>query len=363
MFQPFVVPAAQRAVADVLSTPWIGQGAIVDQFERAIESALGVPHAIAVNCSSAAIRIALTIAGVQPGDEVITTPMTCTLTNHPILEQFARVVFADIQHHSGNIDPSDVERRVTSRTKAILCTHWGGQPPDLAELNAIGNRHGLPVIEDASEAFGARYRGQPVGAISRFTAFSFQAVQIISSGEGGLLAVRDQAANHVARGLRWYGIDREGRRPNEIGYFDFDITSVGFGYHLTNIAAALGLANLDSLAAQRAHRQRVVDRYRTELSSIGGVTLFAAPTDREPSNHFFSVHVERRTDFCRALKSRGVDVSIVHSRNDDYSVFGGRRSDLPVVDRFCESYIALPTHMHLTDQDVERVVGSVKAGW
>lgn len=363
MFKPYISETAIDLVGEVLNSRWVGQGKFVDDFERNIEKTLGISHAVAVNSSSSAIRLALTISGVGPGDEVITTPMTCTLTNHPILEQFARIVFADIQDDSGNIDPVDVDRKVTSHTKAIICTHWGGQPADLAEINEIAGRHGLAVIEDASEAFGATYRGKPIGSISRFAAFSFQAIQILTTGEGGLLAVRDDAANKLARILRWYGIDRDQRRPNILGYYDFDITSVGFGYHMTNISAAIGIENLKLLEKQIRHRKNIVERYRSAFKKIPGISLLAEKNDRESSNHFFTMHVERREDFCRKMKERGIEVSIVHHRNDAYCVFGGNRTDLPGLDNFAKSYICLPVHMHLSSEDVEYIIATVQLGW
>jgi perosamine synthetase len=363
MFQPFVADEAADRVSQILKSRWIGQGPLVEELERSIEKEFGIAHAVAVNCSSSALRLALVMCGVGPGDEVITTPLTCTLTNHPILEQFARVVFADIQHDSGNIDPADVERRITRHTKAIVCTHWGGQPADLAELHQVASRHGLPVVEDASEALGATYQGRSIGAVSRFTAFSFQAIQSLTTAEGGMLAVRDAAANTTARTLRWYGIDRDHRKPNELGYYDFDITSVGFGYHMTNVAAAIGLANLGSFPAQIEHRRSVTRRYREAFRGVPGITLLAEKPDRESSHHFFTMHVDRRLDFCRKLREAGIEVSIVHYRNDEYSVFGGLRADLPELDRFCRSYIGLPTHKHLSDEDVDRVIDTARSGW
>jgi perosamine synthetase len=363
MFQPYVSETAIGRVQQVLRDRWIGQGGLVDEFERSLERILGIPHAVAVNASSSAIRLALTLCGVRPGDEVITTPMTCTHTNHPILEQFARIVFSDIQYDSGNMDPAAVEPLITPLTKAIVCTHWGGQPPDLSELNEIAHRHGLSVIEDASEAFGATYGGKPVGAISRFTAFSFQAIQILTTGEGGLLAVRDEMTHQLSRTMRWYGIDRDHRKPNVLGYYDFDIPSVGFGYHMTNIDAALGLENLKTLQTQQAHRRQVVERYRASFKDLPGITLLSEKPDRQSSNHFFTIHVERRDDFCRKMKEKDIEVSIVHYRNDAYSVFGGLRTDLPGLDRFTESYIGLPTHMVLSKEDIEYIIDAVKSGW
>ena len=363
MFSPVVASQAIDRVVGVLHTPWIGQGNLVEEFEDAIRKKLGLPYVVAVNSSSAAIRLALSICGVKPDDEVVTTPMTCTLTNHSIMEQFAKLVFADIQYETGNIDPKDVEHRITSRTRAIVCTHWGGMPCDLLELNQIARRHGIAVIEDASEAFGATYQGKPIGTISRFTAFSFQAIQIVTTGEGGALAIQTAADDGLARMQRWYGIDRVGRRPNILGYYDFDIQVMGFGYHMTNINAALGIENLTTLEQQQKHRQMIAETYRQNLSSVAGLTLLKTPEDRTSSNHFFTIHVERREDFCRKMREAGIQVSIVHARNDEYTIFGGLRDDLPQLDRFSRSYISLPAHMKLSEEGVEYIIRTIHSGW
>lgn len=363
MFAPYMSPGAIERVAEVLQTPMIGQGQVVDDFEDAIQKALNLPYVVALNNSASAIRLGLNICGIQPGDEVVTTPMTCTLTNHPILEQFAKPVFADIQLETGNIDPVDVERRITSKTKGIVCTHWAGTPCDVDELNRIARRHGLAVIEDASEAFGATFHGRAIGQHSRFVAFSFHAIQIVTAGEGGALALQTAADDGCARMQRWYGIDRQGRRANILGYYDFDVTTVGFGYYLTNIAAAIGLENLSTLPEQQTHRQRIAEIYWRDLGDIPGLVLLKRHEDRCPSYHFFTVLVDGREDFCRKLNAAGVRVSIVHARNDEYSIFGGLRKDLPNLDRFARSYIGLPIHMGMAIEDVEYIVDIIKSGW
>ena len=363
MFYPAVSDESIEAVQRVMRDRWIGQGGIVDRFESAIRERTGAGQAVAVNANSAAVRLALSLSGVGPGSEVITTPLACTATNHPILEQFATPVFADIQAGTGTIDPRDVERRITERTRAIICYDWGGYPSDLDELSAIAERHGLVLIEDASEALGASYHGRQVGGEAPFTVFSFQAINLVTTGEGGMLCTRDDSTGESARAQRWYGIDRKRRQPNEVGYYDFDVASVGYGYHMTNMAAAMGLANLDQMDALLERRRQIAARYRKELLGVAGLTLGDESPDRVSAYHVFTVHVERRPAFCTALRSRGVESSIVHARNDDYSVFGGRRRDLPVLDRFAESYIALPCHPMLTDEDVGRVVESIRAGW
>lgn len=363
MFVPYVTPKAIERVSEVLSTPMIGQGNLVDNFENEIKKVLNLPYIVAVNNSSSAIRLALSICGVGPSDEVVTTAMTCTLTNHAILEQFAKPVFADIQVDTGNINPEDIKKRITEKTKAIICTHWGGTPCDIDELNLIARRHNIPVIEDASEAFGATYHNFAIGSHSRFVAFSFQAIQIITSGEGGALSLQSSADEGLAKMQRWFGIDRQGRKSNILGYYDFDVTTLGFGYHLTNVAAAIGSENLSTLALQKSHRAKIAEIYKLSLANVQGLTLLRTFDDRTPSYHFFTVLVERRDDFCRKLNEAGIRVSVVHSRNDQYSIFGGMREDLPNLDYFSNSYIGLPTHMHVTPEDAEFITHVIKSGW
>jgi perosamine synthetase len=341
----------------------IGQGALVDEFENAIRQRLGLAYVVAVNNSSSAIRLALDICGVGPTDEVVTTPMTCTLTNHPILEHFARPVFADIQVNTGNLDPVDVERRITPKTKAILCTHWAGTPCDLDELNAVARRHGIALIEDASEAFGAEYHGRPIGLHSRFVAFSFHAIQLITTCEGGALVMQLASDDGLARMKRWYGIDRVGRKANILGYYDFDVNTVGFGYHLTNVAAAIGIENLSELGIQQAHRRNLAELYWKGLANVPGLTLLKHHDDRQSSYHFFTVLVDRRDHFCRKLNQNGVHVSIVHARNDEYTIFGGLRRDLPGLDCFSRGYIGLPIHMDMSEEDGHRIANIIREGW
>lgn len=363
LFYPYIPQKAITQVVKLLKDRWIGQGKVVDQFEQELEKVLNLTYAVVVNSSTAALRLALSISGIQPGDEIITTPLTCTLTNHPILEQFAKPIFADIQYDTGNIDTSDIEKRITKKTKAIVCTHWGGTPCDLNQIHQIASENGLVVIEDASEAVGASYKGKNIGTISRFTAFSFQAIQIVTSAEGGALICRSEKDYNLARIQRWFGIDRKNRKPNKVGYYDFDIKTVGFGYHLTNLAAVIGIESLRYLHDSLKHRQEIAEFYSKELKNIQGITLLKTFTDRVPSHHFFTIHVDKREDFCRKLKSFGIETSIVHDRNDVYSVFGGLRKDLPQLDKFSQTYIALPTHMHLTKSDAQYIINVIRSGW
>ena len=361
--RPYVSEKAIQAVVDTLRSGWIGQGPKVKQFEQAFRETIGVPYAVAINNCAAGLRLALAISGVGPGDEVITTPLTWQATNHPILEQFARPVFADIQFLTGNIAPDDIEHRVTERTRAILCIHWGGYPADMDEIHAIANKYGLSVIEEAAEALGATYRGRPVGALSRFTSFSFYAVQIVTTVEGGMLTMLNEGDYEAAMRRRWFGIDRVRRKLRVDGYYDYDTWETGYGYPMNDVMAAMGLTHLEELDSLLERRRTIASTYRKALDGVPGVTLFEDRPDRTSGHQLFTIHVERRDDFCRMMRDKGVGVSVMHVRNDQYSVFRGLRDDLPTLDRFSESYINVPLHNQLTNEDVQYVVQCVREGW
>jgi len=369
MFAPYVSPQAALNAYQTLTTVhedgrlWIGEGPKVKEFEEQLKDALEVPYCVALNSGTAALRLALAICDVGPGDEVITVAQTCTATNTPILEQFATPVFADIQYETGNLDPSDVEHRITERTKAVMCVHWAGYPCSLDEIRAVADRHGLPVIQDGAHAFGARYKGLPVALTSDFFMTSFQAIKQLTCGDGGLLAVRTQQDYDEARRRRWFGIDRVNRVPRLDGYSFWDQSEVGYKMHMNDVSASIGLGNLDQIQGLLAERAMIARLYREELADVPGVTLFESREDRVSANWLFTMHVERRDDFCRMMADKGVEVSVVHIRNDLHSIFGPRRSDLPNTDRYEETNISIPLHNHLDENDVAYVIRCIQEGW
>ncbi len=363
IMRPYVSPRAIESVVKTLESGWIGQGPKVDEFERCFASRVNAPHAVAVNTCAAGLRLALAVAGVCPGDEVITTPLTWQATNHPVLDQGAVPVFADVQLYTANLSPQDIEHRITERTRAILCVHWGGYPCDMAEIHEIADRYNLVVIEEAAEALGATYCGQPVGTLSRFTSFSFYAFQTLTTAEGGMLTMKREEDYEAARRRRWFGIDRARRKPLVNGYYDYDTWETGYGYHMTDVAAALGLVHLEELSALLSRRQAITARYRAALAHVPGIVLFEQRADRTSGCGLFTMHVEKRDEFCRAMRERGVQVSVVHVRNDQYTVFGGKRDDLPNLDCLSQTYISIPMHNQLTDEDVNHVIACIQQGW
>lgn len=362
-FNTFIHPDSREYVQNVLDSTFLSEGKLVKEFENRLSSELGMVHPVAVNSGTSALHLALVLAGVGPGDEVILAPQTFVASALVICQVGAKPVFADIQYHTGNLDPLGVESRITSRTRAIMPVHWGGLPCDLDEILEVAERHGLVVIEDAAHAPGATYQGAAIGSISHLTCFSFQAIKHITTGDGGAVCCRDARIAEQALSRRWFSIDRARSPLSELGEREYDIEEVGFKYHLNDYSAALGLANLNGFSSRMERRRTLVARYLQELAQVDGLQHFQRPTDRESAHWLFGVHVERRIDFVRAMKSRGVPTSVGHIGIDHNSLFGGVRTDLTQQLKFNETQINLPIHDALTDEQVDHVIRSVKAGW
>jgi perosamine synthetase len=363
VYNSFVHPAASDYVREVLSSTLLSEGRLVEQFEQRLSADLGLQHPVALNSGTSALHLALVLAGIKAGDEVILPAQTFVASGLVIVQELAVPVFADIHYATGNLNPLDIEHRITPRTKAIMAVHWGGMPCDMDEIHAVARRHGLVVIEDAAHALGATYHGRPVGALSAFTCFSFQAIKHVTTGDGGALCLLDPELETAARSRRWFGIDRKRSPMTELGERAYDIQEPGFKYHLNDYAAALGLANLQGFPARLARRRAVARRYQQALAQVSGLQLFAAPSDRESAWWVFGCHVERRSDFIRALNSRGVMASVIHQGIDHNGVFGGKHMDLIQQRRFDETQIHIPLHDGLRDEDVAQVVAAIQKGW
>jgi perosamine synthetase len=294
---------------------------------------------------------------------VITTAQTFVATAMAILYAGARPVFADIQSHSPNLDPTDIERRITPRTKAILVVHYGGYPCDLDEINLLAARFHLTVIEDAAQSLGAIYKGKAVGGCADFGAFSFQAIKQLTTGDGGMLLCRDEHDHQLAYRRRWFGIDRAGRTPSETGQPEWDITEVGYKYHMNDIAGAMGLAQLEFFEAALMRRRQLNRVYRNAFGGVTGLELLDEKPDRQGACWLFTVEVERRADFIRALRGRGIEAAVWHQRIDLNSVFGGLCEGLVNQTRFSDRQVSLPLRESLTDDEVSQIQRSVQMGW
>jgi len=362
LFHPHIPATAANRVAEVLNTRWIGQGPKVDEFERKFSASFcSGRRAVAVGSGTDALHLSYILAGLEPGDQVIAPLFTCTATNIPFLYMGVKVVFADVQLNTLNIDPADVRRRITPNTKAVVCVHYGGLPCDMDELQAIADEHDIILIEDAAHALGAHYKGRSVGEISDFTAFSFQAVKQITTGDGGMLVVKDEFLSDKAERLRWFGIDRKAKQR---GNWQNDIWEVGYKYQMTDISAAMGLAALEEFVAVLKHRRRLLRAYENGLQGVSGVSVVGAGyNDREHAAWMCTLLVKQRDQLQVKLRENRIESSQVHYRNDRYTIFGGRREGYPNMDAIEDDYLVVPLHTHMDVADVDRVCSIVRSGW
>jgi perosamine synthetase len=361
-FHTHVSPRAVALASEALKSGFISEGKLAREFERELAALLGLVNPVTVNSGTSALHLALVLAGVEPGDEVILPAQTFIASGLSILMCGAIPVFADIQPMTGNIAPESIARKITPKTKAVMPVHWAGYPCDMDEIQAIAEDAGLSVIEDAAHALGATYKDKPIGALSRFTAFSFQAIKHLTTGDGGALCCLDAKDEAEARRRRWFGIDRERDLPSPLGERQYNLSHLGFKYHLNDLAAAVGLGNLaDAPGIIHRHRE-IAGLYRRELQGVPGLTHLELRSDRQSAHWVYTLLVDRRDDFVSALASRGVPASVVHQRIDRNALFG-KGSPLEGQDFFDRRQIALPVHVGMTEDDVRFVIGAVQQGW
>jgi dTDP-4-amino-4,6-dideoxygalactose transaminase len=351
LFRVYMSRAADRQVAEVLASGYIGQGQMVDRFEHELQEFMG-RDVLTLNSCTSALDLALHLCAVKPGDEIITTAQTCTATNGVIVNRGAVPVFVDVDPISGLIDPEDVTRNLSDKTKAIMAVDWAGHPADYAALQI----HGLPVIEDAAHAVGTIYNGKHVAQNGGdYVCFSFQAIKHLTTGDGGAIVVPPHMVDR-ARLLRWYGLDRTQGQSFRCSQ---NIQEVGYKYHMNDIAAAIGLVNLDALPwilDRHEHNAKVLfDR----LQGVPHVTLPPLPNPRSRSSWWlFSIQVSDRDGFILRMKDRGIAASPVHARNDKHDAFlraARLSSSLKGLDHFAARQVAIPVGWWLSPDEVEYV--------
>lgn len=362
-YHTYISKKSIKKTIEVLESGWISEGKLVKEFENKLRQSLGIINPVAVNSGTSALHLALAVAGIKKGDEVILPAQTFVATGLAILMQGATPIFVDIQCKTGNIDIHSIGRKITQETKAIIPVHWGGYPCDMEEINGIARKKGLVVIEDAAHALGATYKGKPIGSISRFTAFSFQAIKHLTTGDGGALCCLNNDDYCKSRIRRWFGIDRLKSKPSILGERKYDIAELGYKYHLNDLAAAVGLGNLEDFCNNLRRRRKIAARYREELSNIPGLELLDYKNDCESAYWLFTMLVKRRKDFILSLKEKGIPASVVHMRIDRNSIFGGITPDLPGQEKFNKMQVSIPVHNGLSDDDVDLIIKTIRSGW
>jgi len=336
-----------------LDSERVSAGELAAEFENQLQLHLRLPRKpLSVNSGTSGLHLALAVAGIKAGDEVILSAQTFIATGLVILMQHAKPVFADIQPDTGNICPISIRKKITNKTRAIMAVHWAGYPCDMDEINQIGREYGLFVIEDAAHALGATYKNRPIGSLSDFTVFSFQAIKHMTTGDGGAVCcLTDQNAQELAR-RRWFNIDRDHSKLSILGEREYNSEHIGYKYHMNDLSAAVGLGNIGELYHTLERHRFIGSYYKENLKDINGINLLNFSNDRESSFWMFPFIVDKREDFIKSLKDRGVPTSVVH-----------RRIDLPGQEFFDQYQVALPVHTKIKDDDLELIIDSVKKGW
>jgi perosamine synthetase len=354
--RPVLGPEEEAAVLEVLRSGQLSLGPRVPAFEEAFAARLGVPHASAVSSGTAGLHLALRAAGVRDGDEVVTSPFSFVASANAVVFERARPVFADIDPVTLNLDPEAAAAAVTERTTAVLPVHIFGYPADLPAFERLG----LPIVEDACEALGAVHGdGIPVGGRGHPAAFGFYANKQLTTGEGGMVTMGD-----AAHKMRIDSERNQGRAP-DMGWLDHD--RLGFNYRLSDVACAIGLAQLERLDGMLADRRRVASRYDEALAGIEGLGLPCPDAGGDVRGWFVYVvqvpHGHTRDEVILALRSHGIQskpyLPAIHLMTYYREAFGHREGEFPVCEDVAARSVALPFFPEMTDGQVERVAGAL----
>ena len=358
-----------NAVIEVLRSDWITTGSKVAEFEEGFAAYVDSKYAVSFSSGTAALHGASFAAGLGPGDEAITTPMTFCATANCVLYQGAKPVFADVCKDTLNIDPDEVKRHITQHTKAVLPVDYAGHPVDVNPILELAERHGLIVIEDACHALGAQYRGKRLGSISHMTVFSFHPVKHITTGEGGMVTTDDADFAQRLRLFRNHGIDSDARERQANGHWCYEMVALGYNYRLTDIGCALGISQLRKLEANLTRRREIAGRYTTAFQETPGVVSPAARPAVIPAWHLYPIRLDLtkvrvgRSEIFRALRAEGLGVNVhyipVHLHRYYRDHFGYRGGEYPVAERAYEKLISLPIFHGMRDQDIDDVIEAV----
>ena len=359
-----------QSVVDVLRSDWLTTGPRVAEFEEAFAARVQAKYAVSFSSGTAALHGAAFAAGLKPGDEAITAPMTFAATANCVLYQGATPVFADVTADTLNLDPDQVEERITSCTRALLPVDYAGHPADLDVILELAVRHGLVVIEDACHALGAEYRGRLTGSIADLTVFSFHPVKHLATGEGGMVTTNRAEYAEALRRFRNHGISSDARQRQRDGQWHYEMVALGFNYRLTDIACALGLSQLKKLEANLLRRREIAARYQTAFRALAEVTAPAIRTEVNPAWHLYPIrlNLERlrtnRAQVFQALRAENIGVNVhyipVHLHPYYRDRFGYRGGEYPVAENAYERLISLPMFHGMSDQDVDDVIAAVK---
>ena len=354
-------------VVDTLKKGWIVMGNKTILFEEQLAKYTGAKHVVALNSCTDALQLSLSVLGIGPGDEVITTPYTFAATGNVIVHAGARPVFVDINKDSYNIDPQLIEKAITKKTKAIIPVDFAGQVYDVNKINEIAKKHNILVIEDAAHAIGSSYNGIPVGKFADTTCFSFYSTKNITTAEGGAIATESDAIADKCRLLRLHGISKSAwNRYAKGGRPYYDIEDCGWNYVTTDIHASLGIVQLKKLDAFISRRRDIGKRYNEAFEDVEGLVIPRQMPNQMHPYHLYPLLLEHydRGKFVAEMMQAGIGTGVhfmpLHLNSFYANSFGFKRGDFPVSEWVYDREISLPLYPAMSDEDVERVISTVK---
>lgn len=359
-----------QAVVETLRSDWLTTGPKVAEFEEAFAAWVGARHAVSFSSGTAALHGAAFAAGIGPGEEAITSPLTFAATANCVLYQGGKPVFADVCSDTLNLDPERAAAAIGPHTKAILPVDYAGHPADLEAFLSIAERHGLIVIEDACHALGAEYRGRRVGSIAHMTVFSFHPVKHLTTGEGGMVTTNNAQFAENLRMFRNHGISSDARDRQRAGQWHYEMLLLGFNYRLPDIACALGLRQLSKLEGNLRRRREIASRYLKAFAEIPGIGLPHVRPGALPAWHLFPIRIQAeklgadREEMYRALRAENIGVNVhyipVHLHPYYKQEFGYRGGEFSIAEAAYGALISLPMFHGMSDHDVEDVITAVR---
>ena len=360
LFYPYISKNSLKNLSKTLSSRWIGQGPKVDLFEKKFSKKIvNNKYCLATGSGTGALHLAYILSDIKKGDEVIVPVFTCTATNIPLLYIGAKIKFADIDVKTMNICPKSVKKLISKKTKAIVCVHYGGLPCDMRELNAIAKKNKIKLIEDCAQAIGAKYDGKAIGTFGDYSAFSFQAIKHITTGDGGMLCLNTKKNYIKAKRIRWFGIDREKKHQ---GTWSNDIKEVGYKYQMTDISATLGLDSLNEFNKILAHRKKIYYTYLKRLSKNRNINcIHDNDVKKIHSAWLFTIALDKKDYLQKKLKNKNIETNQVHFRNDKYSIFKkfAKNCKFPNMDYLEDKYLVLPIHHKLKISEAEYICDEI----
>lgn len=370
---------ASQSVSEVLSSGYITQGPEVEKFENILQKYFNNKRVVTTNSATSALHLIFhmlkkyglgdeKVKVESEKDHVLTTPLTCTATNWPILSNEINLRWVDVDPKNCNMDLSDLEKKLNKNTKAVMVVHWGGYPIDLLRLREIQSnfkkKYGFKfiIIEDCAHAFGTKTNKELIGNTGNISTFSFQAIKHLTSVDGGCVNFNNDEDVELAKLLRWYGIDRNENRKDF--RCESDILNIGFKFHMNDVNAYIGRKNFDSVTKDllKIHNDNG-NYYNNELKNVPNVELMNYSSELFVPFWIYTIKVKNRDNFMKHMEQKGIIVSRVHERNDKHTATKEFQTDLPLLESFIDEMVCIPVGWWVGQQERSYIVDSIKEGW